>query len=81
MLSIFAKFPGATVGLTTSLCSSCSGGSMRMKLGRSIPFGGSSILMPPRSSDEENTLWFTSTLTMSRYLVTAQYGPYGLSGV
>ncbi len=54
---------------------------MRIKLGRSIPLGGSSILIPPRSSDEENTLWFTSTLTMSRYLVTAQYGPYGLSGV
>ena len=54
---------------------------MRMKLVRSMPFGASLIMMPPTSSDEENTLWFTSTCTMSRYLVTAQYGPYGLSGV
>ena len=48
---------------------------MRMKLVRSMPFGASLIMMPPTSSDEENTLWLTSTCTMSRYLVTAQYGP------
>ena len=74
-LSIFASVIGLTVELTSRRCSSCSGGSMRMKLVRSMPFGASLIMMPPTSSDEENTLWFTSTCTMSRYLVTAQYGP------
>jgi hypothetical protein len=54
---------------------------MRIKLGRSMPFGGSSILMPPTSSDDEKMRWFTSTFMMSLYLVTAQYGPYGLCGV
>ncbi len=52
---------------------------MRMKLVRSMPFGASLIMMPPTSSEEENTLWFTSTWMMSLYFATDQYGPYGLS--
>ena len=48
---------------------------MRMKLVRSMPFGASLIMMPPISSEEENTLWFTSTWMMSRYFATDQYGP------
>ena len=77
--SIFARVTGLTVELTSRRCSSCSGGSMRMKLVRSMPFGASLIMMPPTSSDEEKTLWFTSTWMMSLYFTTDQYGPYGLS--
>ena len=43
-----------------------------MKLGRSIPFGWSSIWMPPSSDAEEYVPWFTSTCMMSWYFVTAQ---------
>ena len=45
--SMFARLPGATTGLTARRCSSCFGGSMRIKLGRSMSFGWSSIAMPP----------------------------------
>ena len=46
--SILASVTGLTVELTSRRCSSCSGGSMRMKLVRSMPFGASLIWMPPK---------------------------------
>ena len=63
--SMLARFCGATIGLTTLRWPSWRGGSMRMKLGRSMPLGCSSIWMPPRPASDEYVCQSLSTFMMS----------------
>src|SRR4029077_20505289 len=80
VLDIFARFGGATIGETILRCSSCRGGSIAIKLSFLNDNGTSLSVMPPSAASEEKTCCEVSTVMMSRYLVTDQYGPYkGLS--
>ena len=77
--SNFARFAGETIGCTILRCSSCLGWSMAMNIGSSRSPVRSRSVMPPKVDEEENALWFTSTETMSLYLLIDQKGPIGLS--
>ena len=68
----FARFAGATMGLTALRCTSCLGGSIAMNIGRTWPRG---LLTSVMLGSEENTAWLVSTAMMSSWRVTDQGGP------
>ena len=81
--AIWASRAGATAGLTVLRWTSCSGGSMAMKLGAfcaaiwAWASGGSTLDLGgrPMPLAEEKTSWLVSISTMSLYLVIDQNGP------
>ena len=56
---------GAAMGLTTSRCWSCLGGSMAMNIGMRKSSRWSRMVIPPRLEADENTVWFASPCMMS----------------
>ena len=55
--SIAAMLAAVNIGLTTSRCRSCLGGSIAMNIGSGKSLSWSRMVMPPRLQSDENSSW------------------------